>query len=110
MSNAVFIVSLILLFILSVIFIPQWRMRRAVKQVLDRFRKQGATSPKSAQSMESMGLTLQQSMMSSLWKGRDFKPYAIKALIQHGIIVAQENGTYYLNERRTEESKVLKGL
>jgi hypothetical protein len=100
MDTAVFIIIAIVVFIGGFIILPQFMLRRAVKQVIRMLRDVGATRPTTAKTLEELGIKMNRSMMS--FGFRDYKRYAIPALIRAGVVVETEEGKVYL-----EESKLL---
>jgi len=97
MSNVLTIILLIVLFLLGIIFIPQFMLRRAIKQVIAIFRRYGATSAKSAKMLDEMGIK-PQGMFTMNFGLRDYKFHAVQALIKGEIIKATEDGKMYLLE------------
>jgi hypothetical protein len=71
-------------------FRSQEGMRRRLQEVIERFRKKGATSPEKAMTIQELGLP---------WR---FEEAMHRRLGQSGIFV-QVNGKYYLNEERLKQ-------
>ncbi|NVM24428.1 MAG: hypothetical protein HWN70_00725 [Desulfobacterales bacterium] len=99
MSNPIFIV-LILLFILLVLFIvPQWRLKRAIHQVIRIFREHNAIGIDNSKTIDELGMR-SPGMLERMLRGRDYKQYALRALIKAAIIQTTEDGRLYLSEER----------
>lgn len=99
MSNAVFIV-LILLFMLLVLFIvPQWRLKRAIHQMIRIFREQNAIGIDNSKTIDELGMR-SPGMLERMLRGRDYKQYALRALIKAEIIQTTEDGKLYLSEEK----------
>ena len=99
MSNAVFIV-LILLFMLLVLFIvPQWRLKRAIHQMIRIFREQNAIGIDNSKMIDELGMR-SPGMLERMLRARDYKQYALSALIKAEIIQTTEDGKLYLSEEK----------
>ena len=99
MSNAVFIV-LILLFMLLVLFIvPQWRLKRAIHQVIRIFREYNAIGIDNSKTIDELGMR-SAGMLERMLRGRDYKQYALRTLIKAAIIQTTEDGRLYLSEEK----------
>jgi hypothetical protein len=97
METALFIIIIVVLFILGVIVLPQFMLRRAIKQVIALFRKYSATSTGSAKQLTDLGIK-PNSMFSFNFGLRDYKFYAVQALMKHEIVMQLEDGRLYLVE------------
>jgi hypothetical protein len=99
MSNAMFIV-LILLFMLLVLFIvPQWRLKRAIHQVIRIFREHNAIDIDNSKTIEELGMS-PPGLLEKMFRGRDYKEHALRALIKAEIIQATEDGRLHLSEEK----------
>lgn len=99
------LVLLIVLAILTMIFVPRWRVKRAAKQVIKTFRKNSATSINNARTLEELGLK-PRGFLDGMFRGRDYKPYAMSALMKAGILRETEDGKLYLSEDKLSESNI----
>ena len=77
--------------------VPRWRLRHAIRQVIQIFKEHNATDIKNAKTVDELGLR-PRSMMEGMFRGRDYKPYALSALIRAEIIQTTEDGKLYLSE------------
>jgi hypothetical protein len=94
------VAGLLILMLLATTFLPQWQLRRAVRKVIRDFRSQGAVSPDKAIAWETLGFNRPRSMVQTLFKGRDWRGYAIQALMKAEMIKADDDGKVYLvNEK-----------
>jgi len=99
MSNAIFIV-LILLFILFALFVvPQWRLRRAIHQVIRIFREHNAIGIDNSKTIDELGMT-SPGILERMLRGRDYKQYALRALMKAEIVQTTEDGRLYLSEEK----------
>ncbi|MFH1003711.1 MAG: hypothetical protein V1780_06170 [Chloroflexota bacterium] len=98
MGNGILWLALAVAFVFAVIILPQWRVRRAVRQVIKVFQTYGATSPASAVTLEQLGLQPQGGLLRFLMGRRDYKKYAIEAMLKAALIQPLEDGRLYLVE------------
>jgi len=78
-------------------FVPRWLMRRAARQVVRIFRKSNATDSKTARTVDELGLR-PLGVLERMMRRRDYKPQALNALMQAGVIQVTEDGRLYLSE------------
>jgi hypothetical protein len=105
------IIYLILFFIALLVIgalISRWRMKRAMRQVILIFREHSATSSRNAKTIDELGLS-PQGMMGGMFKGRDYKQYALSLLMKSEIIQATEDGRLYLSEDKLYASGIDSG-
>jgi hypothetical protein len=88
--------------------IPRWLMRRAARQVIKIFRAQNATENKNARTIDELGLR-PPGMMERMMRRRDYKPQALNALMQVGVVKVTEDGKLYLSEEKLAEIGFEKG-
>jgi hypothetical protein len=88
--------------------IPRWLMRRAARQVIKIFRAQNATENKNARTIDELGLR-PPGMMERMMRRRDYKPQALNALMQVGVVKVTEDGKLYLSEEKLDEIGFEKG-
>lgn len=104
--ETVIVIILIFVLLLALMFIiPRWRLKRAIRQVIQIFRKHNATDRKNAKTIDELGLR-PPGVMEGMFRGRDFKPYALSALIKAEIIQRTEDGKLYLSEDRLTASGI----
>ncbi len=97
MSNVILIVLIAVLVLAALLIIPQWRLRRAIRQVIRILREHNAIGAKNGRTIDELGLR-PRSMMEGMFKGRDYKKYALSALMKAEIIQTTEDGKLYLAE------------
>ena len=107
MSTALLIVILLALLVVGMFVLPRWRMNRAISQVIWIFREHNAVSIKNAKRGEELGFR-QPGMMEGILTRRDYKRYALMALIKAEIIQTTEDGRLYLSEERLISSRLYK--
>ena len=101
--EALFIILMIVLVVVALLVIPQWRVKRAIPQVIQMFRDNNAVGIKNARTEEELGFK-QRSMMEGMFMPRDYKPRALTSLIQAEIIQMTEDGKLYLSEEKLADS------
>ncbi len=109
-GHAATVLAVILLFgvvIILMVIIQRVLLKRAARRVVAMFRAQGATSPKTAASLEELGLG-RSTPLSRTFRPRDYRPYAARLLGQAGVIKATEDGRVYLSEEDLAHSFVKK--
>ena len=100
-ANIWLILALLVVFILGVYVIPQWRFKRSVKQVLAIFRNNNALGrADNARTMEELGFRFQRTLMQQMLRGRDYRSYALSALLKAQIVQETEDGKLYLLEEK----------
>ena len=88
--------------------IPRWLIRRAARQVIKIFRAQNATESKNARTIDELGLR-PPGVMERMMRRRDYKPQALNALMQMGVVKVTEDGKLYLSEEKLAELGIEKG-
>jgi len=78
-------------------------MRRAARQVIKIFRENNATDSKNARMIDDLGLR-PAGALERMMRRRDYKPYALNALMKAEIVQATEDGKLYLSEEKLMES------
>lgn len=89
------------------LIVPRWLLRRAARQVIKIFREHNATDSKNARTIDELGLR-PPGMMERMFRGRDYKPYALNALMKAEIIQQTEDGRLYLSEEKLTDSSLEK--
>ena len=108
MENVIIIVLIVVLALLALFVIPQWRLRRATRQVIRIFMELNATSVKNAKTIDELGLR-PRGRLEGMLRTRDYKPYALDALWKAEIVQTTEDGRLYLSEERLIASGLDKG-
>ncbi len=91
----------------AIFVIPGWRLRRAIRQVIQIFRRYNATDAKNAKSDAELGLR-PQPMLQRMMSLRDYKPYALTVLIRAEVVLQTEDGKLYLSEDKLMASNLRK--
>ena len=89
-------------------FIPRWLTRRAARQVIKIFRESNAVDSKTARTVDELGLR-PPGVLERMMRRRDYKPQALNAMIQVGIIKTTEDGKVYLSEEKLAELNLERG-
>ena len=107
--NSILIIVLVfILLILARLFIPRWRIKRAAHQVIRIFRAYNAIGIKNAKTVDELGLK-PRAMLEMMFRGRDYKQYALSALMKAEIIKRTEDEKLYLLEDKLAASSLEKG-
>jgi len=104
MQGILFIVLVIILFILSVIFIPYWLIMRSVPKVIKTFRRKNAIGANNAMTIEDLELT-PKSIFKRMFTRRDYSQNALQFLIRADVVDITEEGKFFLNEEKLMLSK-----
>jgi hypothetical protein len=102
-SDVVLIIAIVILMLLALIFIPQWRLKRAVQQVIRIFRENNAIGIGNAKPLDELGLR-PKGMLEGMFRGRDYKQYALTSLMRAEIVIMTEDGNFYLAEDKLLQS------
>ncbi|MBI4285529.1 MAG: hypothetical protein HY670_06470 [Chloroflexi bacterium] len=108
-NSILILVLIIIAAIAAIIFIPRWRLQRAMKQVIRIFRHFNATDAKNAKTLDEMGLA-PRSFLQSAFRGRDYKQYALTFLRSANILLLTDEGKVYLSEERVSSTGLDKRL
>ncbi len=92
-------ILLSIVFLALLLILPVAMTRRAVKQVINIFRKNKALSPENARTIDELGLR-PLSFRQRLFRARDYKPRAMNALVQAEVIQYTDDGRLYLSEAK----------
>ena len=105
-TNTLFIIVIVVIGILGLWVIPRILLKRAVNQVLHRFREHKALSIKNAKTVEELNL-VPKGMFEGMLQGRDYKPYALDMMKKGQIILTTEDGNkHYLSEEKLAASRL----
>ena len=104
MNDVLIIILLIIIAIAAMLFIPQWLIKRAVPQVIRIFREHNAIDMKNAKTIDELGLS-PRGILQQMFRRRDYKQYALTALLRADIIQMTEEGKLYLSEEKLSESR-----
>lgn len=86
---------------LVVFVIVPWRLRRAIKWLVNTFRELNATTPEKAITTEDLGIKPR-----FLEFRRDYRMWALNLLLKVEIIVPTEDKKFYFSEERFKQSKI----
>ncbi len=102
--DILFWVGLAIAFILVVFFVPQWILIRNIPKVIRIFRNFNAVNPKTARTLEEMGLK-PKPMLERMFRRRDHKPRALQFMLRVAIIEVTEDGKLYLDEEKLSQTR-----
>ena len=104
MQGILFIIFLVILFALSVLFLPYWLIMRAVPKVIRTFRQKNAVGENNAMTIEELELK-PKSIFRRMYTRRDYSQNALQFLIRADVIDITEEGKFFLNEEKLMFSK-----
>jgi hypothetical protein len=108
-NDLIAVVALIIVVVVALVgtlFIKQFLLRRAVSQVALIFRALDAVDPARAKTADQLGFR-QRGMVERMMQGRrDYKPQALDAMLQAGIVCALEDNKLYLVEEKLAQFKM----
>jgi hypothetical protein len=100
----IIIVALLIIITFVVMFtVPPWLMRRAIPQVIWLFLEHKAVGIESAMTVEDLGIK-RRGVIENMFRRRDYKPYALSALMRVGVVQMTEDEKLYLSEEKLKES------
>ena len=94
-TTALFILLIIILAILGLFVLPRIRIKQAVNQVVAIFERNNALDARSAKTIDELGLK-PRPFLEGMGRIRDFKPYALKILIDAEVVCQTDGGRLYL--------------
>jgi len=106
MEIAAVIVLIIFLFSLAII-VSMWRTRRAVAAVVKIFRENNAIDAENAKTAVELGLN-KKPFFDRMVTTRDYKPDALQALINAGVVIVKEDGKLHFSEKDVDKIHYLK--
>jgi hypothetical protein len=95
-------VALMVELLVLVFLIRNWLFKRAVFQVIAILRRERSTCTERSKTPDELGLA-PPGLFERFGKTRDYKPYALKALIQAGAVRTTEDGRVCLAEENLAE-------
>jgi hypothetical protein len=87
------------------VLLAGWMFKRAILEVMERFRQHSASSRTGAKSIEQLGLQPLNIFERILRVRRDYKPQALQFLIQQEIIDVTPDNRLYLTQEKHEDFK-----
>lgn len=102
--DILFWVGMVIAFILVVFFVPQWILVRNIPKVIRVFRSFNAINPKTAQTIEELGLN-PKPMLERMFRRRDHKPRALQFMLRVAMVEVTEDGKLYLNEEKLVQTR-----
>jgi hypothetical protein len=99
------LVLLIIVFLVLLVVIPMTLNKRAVIQVIKRFRKFDALNAESARTVDELGLS-PPTFGQRIMRFRDYKPAALQGLMRVDIIQMTEDGKVFLSEEKLQNTKL----
>ncbi len=104
LNDILFWVGLGIAFILVVFFVPQWILVRNIPKVIRIFRKFNAVNPKTALTIEELGLK-PKPMLERMFRRRDHKPRALQFMLRVALVEVTEDGKLYLDEEKLAQTR-----
>lgn len=109
MSDFLLVVLLLALLLLLAFTVPLFGVRRAMRALVKLFREDEITSPLRAKTCSELNINLQ-SRARKAFAARDYRPDALKVLVQAKIVLIVEGDKVYLSEQNLKESSLRKYL
>ena len=104
LNGILFIILIVILFILSVIFIPYWMTMRTIPKVIKVFRKKNAVGAQNAMNIDELELK-PKSIFRRMFNRRDYSQQALQFLIRLDVVDITEEGKFFLNDEKLMLSK-----
>jgi len=104
MQGILFIILIVILFGLTVIFVPYWLTTRTIPKVIKTFRQRNAIGAKNAMTIEELELK-PKSIFRRMFTRRDYSQQALQFLIRADVVDITEEGKFYLNDEKLMLSK-----
>lgn len=105
MNDALWLV-LLLVVAGAVMFLAPWlRLKVTIPKVVRLFRNRNATDARNAKTSEELGIK-PPSALEGILTRRDYRRYALRALVQAQIVQTTEDGKMYLSEEKLSASKL----
>jgi len=109
MNPTVIVVLIIIVCLLILFLVPNIMLRRAFAQVIGIFLKNNITHERAARTAEELKLNKKSYFISQMTT-RDYKPAALNALIENGIVISTDDGKLYLSEQALSNSPLSKRI
>ncbi|MCK4793903.1 MAG: hypothetical protein KAV87_59805 [Desulfobacteraceae bacterium] len=103
MNNAIPVALIIVFMLLALIIFPQWLMKRAIRQVIRILWEHNAFGIDNSKTIDELALR-PLGIPERLFRGRDYKQYALKALMRAAIIQTTQEGRLCLSEEKLAAS------
>lgn len=87
---------------LALFFIPALMTKRAIVKIIGIFCRHNAVGVRNARTIDELGLR-PPDFFQRLVRARDYKTYALHALIQAGIVTLIDDGKLYMDEEKLSE-------
>lgn len=107
-KTIIIIVGVFVFALVAMLVVSQWRVKRAIRQVIRILREHNAIGMKNAKTVDELGLR-PRGMMDGMLRGRDYKQYAVSGLMKADIIQMTEDGRLYLSEDKLLASGLDRG-
>lgn len=104
MQGILFIILIVILFILTVLFIPYWMTMRSIPKVIKQFRQKNAIGEKNALNIDELELK-PKSIFRRMFARRDYSQQGLQFLIRSEVVDITEEGKFFLNEQNLMLSK-----
>lgn len=106
-SDPVVLVLVITLSLVAWFVIPNFLTKRAMKKVIKMLSDRNITSAQNAKTIQELGLT-PHTFVQSLYLARDYKPAALKLLIEADIIRETKDGRVYISKEKLDDYRISK--
>jgi hypothetical protein len=104
MDPIVAIILLVILLLALSFFMSRFLMKRAIYDVIKRFRASNSLEEATAKAAEEMGIRRQGLLSFKVM--RDYKPMALQALMRAEVVRTTEDGKLYLHEETLRQTNL----
>jgi len=106
MAKVIEIVILVVIFVLVLVVLPRWGVRRAVPSVIRIFRERNAVGRGNAKTIDELELKPpKRNVIAMMFAPRDYRLDALGALMKAKVAQRTEDGKFYLSEEDLVASK-----
>jgi hypothetical protein len=100
----ILIILIFIILIVTALFVTSFLVKRAVRDVINIFRKNQALTPDKAMKIDELGLQARSFLQ---FRGlRDYKPSALEYLMKNNIVLMTEDQRLYLSEEALFQSNI----
>jgi hypothetical protein len=106
-TRVILILILAFLILIAVAFLmSNYLVRKAIREIIKAFRDNQALTPESAKTMDDLGFKRRSFLQIRAL--RDYKPSALQLLMRNNIILATEDGRFFLSEEQLSQTTLEK--
>jgi hypothetical protein len=107
MNPVVALIAIVILLLAFSFFVSRYMMKRALYDVINRFKKGNAIDPANARAPEDLGI--RRRGLFSFNMMRDYKPMALQTLMRADVVRVTDEGKLYLHEETLQQTNLRNG-